>query len=255
MHRTFPVAVLLTLFLPMSASAFELKATYDVDAVALKSAVVGTSLTFSLHTDPACSTPAVSTSAVNVEDVDSIAVLKRFVPKGAAKPPKTARLSHVLANVPLEARYYLSVSGTGVSAVGGSCQMQEAHALASVAAGPPLAPQPVPVMPSTVASVSVDLAEPGATLLLFETFVNGYATDQYIACSFLVGGSLVSAFQMDTGDVDSPTPQADLLQGSHAVVNLAAGTYTVEVECSVPPGPAPWLSFAKVSVVSLPRPI
>lgn len=104
--------------LPSFAWAFDLSVTYDVDASALKAAVAGTPLTFQLHTDASCLTPAIDSRMIDVEDVATIEVLKRFTPKNGTKPPKTARFAHVLTGVPVRSSYHLSVSGLGVTPVG-----------------------------------------------------------------------------------------------------------------------------------------
>lgn len=56
--------------------------TYTVDDTALKAAISGTPLTFSLYTDAAC-TALVHTQVVNSENVTVISKLKRFKPSGA----------------------------------------------------------------------------------------------------------------------------------------------------------------------------
>ena len=50
--------------------------------------------------------------------------LKLFTPRGGAKPPKTAKIVHSLANVTLQPAMYLTVSGTGITPVGSPCQLQ-----------------------------------------------------------------------------------------------------------------------------------
>ena len=91
------VSVLLLLG-PGVVLAADVPVRYTVDAKALKLAVMGTPLSFELHATSACSA-AISTSVVLAENVASIEQLKLLSPKGAPKPPKTARLGHVLTGV------------------------------------------------------------------------------------------------------------------------------------------------------------
>ena len=99
--------------------------TYTVDDTALKAAISGTPLTFRLYTDAAC-TALVHTQVVNSENVTVISKLKRFKPSGAAKPPKTDDLRTTLTSVTPSSPLYLKVTGTGVTTVGGACQVQAA---------------------------------------------------------------------------------------------------------------------------------
>ena len=64
--RLLTLVTLLCLF-PL-AHAADVPVRYTVDAKALKAAVSGTSLTFSLFTDPACSSSLFTTN-VNIENV------------------------------------------------------------------------------------------------------------------------------------------------------------------------------------------
>jgi hypothetical protein len=112
-----------------SVRAADVPVTYTVDGTALKAAVSGTPLTFTLYTDAACTT-LVHTQAVNVEDVTVISKLKRVKPGGApTKPPKTDDLRTTLTSVTPAAPLYLKVTGTGITPVGGACQAQAAGGL------------------------------------------------------------------------------------------------------------------------------
>ena len=117
-------AILVTLLaLPVAAWAVDVPVMYNVDASALKSAVAGTMLTFELHATSACSS-AVLSQAVASENVSLISKLKAFRVSGGPKPPKVNQLLQVLTGAPSESVYYLKVTGTGITPVGGACQLQ-----------------------------------------------------------------------------------------------------------------------------------
>jgi hypothetical protein len=140
------LATLLAVPIPASAivlSGPNVSVAYSVDATALKAATSGTALTFALYADATCAT-SVYTTMINIENVDLIEALKRFNPKGATKPPKTAVIHATLIGVAPGSSGYLKVTGTGITAVGGDCQAQAgaagsspviASALLSQAAG------------------------------------------------------------------------------------------------------------------------
>ncbi len=102
----------------------DVRVSYNVDGKAIKGAISGTSLSFALFQDAACTVAAAMPINVNVENVSIITALKRVTPKGATKGPATDTLSTVLAASPSAATLYLKVTGTGVTAVGGDCQLQ-----------------------------------------------------------------------------------------------------------------------------------
>ena len=117
-------AILVTLLtLPVAAWAVDVPVLYNVDATALKSAVAGTMLTFELHTTSACSS-AVLSQTVASEHVSLISKLKAFKVSGGPTPPKVNQLLQVLTGAPSESVYYLKVTGTGITPVGGACQLQ-----------------------------------------------------------------------------------------------------------------------------------
>jgi hypothetical protein len=74
----------------------------------LLDAVAGTPLTFQLFTDASCTTP-VATQVVNVESVSLVEQIKPLKVSGAPAAPKPAEVRHVM---------------TGVTPVGGACQLQ-----------------------------------------------------------------------------------------------------------------------------------
>ena len=118
-------AVLFALTLPLAARASDIPTAYTVDDKVLKAAVAGTNLTFTLYRDAAC-TQQVHQQVVPIETVTLVSRLKNFVAKGAPKGPKTTELRQTLAGVDASGNLYLKVTGTGVTAVGGACQVQVA---------------------------------------------------------------------------------------------------------------------------------
>ncbi len=108
----------------------DLKVAYSVDATALKTAISGTMLTFTLYSDSGC-TASVYTQTINVENTDMIESVKRVTPKGATKPPKTAVIHATLIGVPPGSAGFLKVTGTGIMSVGGDCQAQAGGAASS----------------------------------------------------------------------------------------------------------------------------
>jgi len=69
-----------------------------------------------------CSVPAGS-ELVPVDDILAESI-KTIRPKGAEPSPKVARLHHVLGGLAASPQLYLTVTGTGITAVGGGCQAQ-----------------------------------------------------------------------------------------------------------------------------------
>lgn len=116
------VALTLT---PFAARAADLPASYTLEEKPFKAAIAGTSLTFALFSDAACTTQ-VYTTAVLVENVALITKLKQFTPKNDTKLPNTLLLQHTLAGVTAHGNLYLKVTGTGVTPVAGACQAQAA---------------------------------------------------------------------------------------------------------------------------------
>src|SRR5262245_53956725 len=115
---------LMLLAVPLVARAGDVPVTYNVQDKPLKAgAPAGTQLTFTLYSDNAC-TQQVFQTTVPVENVTLISKLKLATPKGAAKPPATDQLQATLAGVPPAGALYLTVTGTGVTPAGASCQAQ-----------------------------------------------------------------------------------------------------------------------------------
>src|SRR5438034_720605 len=118
------------LVLPSLVSAADLPVRYTVQDKPLKAAIAGTSLTFQLFSDPACTNPPAYSTAVLIENVTLITKLKQFTPKNDAKLPNTDELSVTLPGVTTGGNLYLKVTGTGVVPVGGACQAQAAQVVA-----------------------------------------------------------------------------------------------------------------------------
>lgn len=117
------LAALLLGGLPAVAHAADLRSSYYVDATAFKEAVVGTTFTYSLYADSACTEAASAPVVVAVEDIEIVSRLK-LAKTGDAKPPKALELVHTLSGVTTSSSMYLQVTGTGIAAVGGDCQPQ-----------------------------------------------------------------------------------------------------------------------------------
>src|SRR5262245_55730314 len=88
--RSMPYAALLAAALSPTLAYADVQVSYTIDDTALKAAVSRTVLTFELWGDASCTT-AVASSPVAIDDVDVIERLKRFKPRGGARPPRTAR--------------------------------------------------------------------------------------------------------------------------------------------------------------------
>jgi hypothetical protein len=109
-----------------TAHASDLPVTYSVQDQPLKTgATAGTPLTFTLYSDAAC-TQQVYQATVPVQNVTLISKLKLLTPKGATKVPTTDELQATLTGVTAGGNLYLTVTGTGVTAEGATCQAQDA---------------------------------------------------------------------------------------------------------------------------------
>jgi hypothetical protein len=114
----------LALALPLAVRAADVPTSYTVNDTALKAAIAGTSLTFTLYSDAGC-TQQVHQQAVPIETVNLVSRLKVFTAKSApTKSPKTAELRETLTGVSAAGNLYLKVTGTGITPVGGACQAQ-----------------------------------------------------------------------------------------------------------------------------------
>jgi len=184
--RSYRVLLLMTLVMtPLAAHAADLKVSYLVDAEALNAAIAGTPLTFSLFTDASCAGTPAATQVMNAETTQLLEQLKLMTPKGAIKPPKTARMEHVMAGVPVAPLLYLTVSGTGVTPVGAACQVQSAAVNGSEAVLP-LPPPPLVCPPDSVqtgpGASCVDINEtsvwdiPSGNTTLIQKVKDGMAT-------------------------------------------------------------------------------
>lgn len=118
---------------PEPLHAADLSVQYAVDATKLKKVKDGAVFNFKLYNDAACTNPPVRSQLVLVEDVAVLKELRLLKRIGASAPPKTARLEQVMTNVTPHPDLFLSVSGSGIVPVGGSCQRQLTPALGTSA--------------------------------------------------------------------------------------------------------------------------
>jgi len=113
---------------PQVSSAVTIPVEYIVDAKDLKkNAPAGTILTIELHQDAACS-GAIATEAVNVEALALIESIKTAVIKNASKAPKQSRLHYVFTGISptVGGDLFVKITATtGITPVGGVCQVQE----------------------------------------------------------------------------------------------------------------------------------
>lgn len=122
---TTALAALALLTSASLASGANFQVTYRVDAKALKSGTpAGTPLTFQLYSDGGCTTAAGGSQVVNVENVALIEQPKLIKMRGAAKPPSVAEIRYAMTGVTPQQQLYATVSGAGISPVGGACQLQ-----------------------------------------------------------------------------------------------------------------------------------
>jgi hypothetical protein len=130
--RSFLFAAML--LMPAAVRAADVPVTYTVDTTALKLAISGTNLTFELHTNATC-TALAHTQILTVDNVSMLSVLKRSKPKNGLKPPKTTDIRATLTGVAPAAPLYAKVTGTGITPIGGACQVQAASTFGSGATG------------------------------------------------------------------------------------------------------------------------
>jgi hypothetical protein len=111
-----------------AAHASDLPVTYAVQEKPLKTSVSGTPLTFTLFSDNAC-TQQVYQAVVPIQNVTLISRLKLLTPKGATKTATTDELQATLTGVTAGGNLYLTVTGTGVTPSGATCQVQAGQAM------------------------------------------------------------------------------------------------------------------------------
>ncbi len=126
MVRTVCAVGLAAFCLTWAASAVaDVGVRYTVDEKALRTgATEGTSLTFTLYADGACTSQIGSPVTITLGNVALIERLKRLTPPGGTRPPATDRLTHVLVGVTPPSIAFLTVTGSGITPVGGACQFQ-----------------------------------------------------------------------------------------------------------------------------------
>jgi hypothetical protein len=251
--------VLLTTVAVTSQMAIaDVQVDYTVDEKALKTgAPAGTSLAFQLFSDPACTMPVGSPVSVNVENVTLIERLKRLTPKGGTKGPVTDRLNHVLAGVTAPSTAFLTVTGQGITPVGGACQLQTSAG--SIASGN------APVIGSVaegvshgyttcaaaddivVASVPVTLTERSAIVVFGQVLPRNYTDTgptRHLAYVDLLSGSTPVAFRIGTrialnpGDLPHDLEATGPLLDTTLLYKAAPGSYTLRLHLASPGGSA-----------------
>jgi len=206
-----------------TAHAIDLPVTYDVDKTAFKATVFGTSLTFTLYTDSACTTSA-ATEIVLVEDIDVLLEpVKLDKVKGGPKPPKILRLRHTLAGVPAAAEFFLKVTGTGITPNGGECQAQGPGGGGATSAA------------ANIIAFSTGTILPGAAVVSAAPVLMGFGQSNVETINF--GGE--STMPPEAGGFAFPVPfdgtvqnlqvSADLLVASVVSINVNPLTYDFTV--------------------------
>jgi len=169
-RRSFFVLAALMLGLASVAGAADIQVSYRVDAKLLKkNTLAGTSLAFQLFTDSTCATSAGGPQNANVEAVTLIEQPKLIKVKGGPTPPSVAEIRYTMTGITPQPAFYATVTGTGITPVGGSCQLQTASV------GGTIPPPPLSCPPDSVlaGSTCVDKYEatlwqipPGATTVI-----------------------------------------------------------------------------------------
>jgi hypothetical protein len=106
-----------------TAGAADVPTSYTVNDTALKAAIAGTNLTFTLYTDAGC-TQQMFQQVAPIETVAFVSRLETFTPKNAPKGPTIDKVHETLTGVNAAGYLYLKVTGTGITPVGGACQAQ-----------------------------------------------------------------------------------------------------------------------------------
>ncbi len=171
--RPFPSFLLAALLVaPALVRAADVPVVYTVDTTALKLAISGTNLTFQLHTNATC-TALAHTQVLTIDATNMQSVLKRSKPKNGVKPPKTTDLRATLTGVAPAAPLYAQVTGTGITPVGGACQVQASTTSSGTVGGTPV------------------LKDANGAILGALDIAGGFIFD--------AGGTLVSAFAFPAG--------------------------------------------------------
>ena len=223
------IAMLATLLLvPRFASGADLPARYTAEEKPLKSALAGTMLTFQLYSDALCTTSVYST-AIAIENVDLISRIKPFNPKNAPKKKNTTELRATLTGVPAGPSLYLKVTGTGVTPVGGACQVQ-----ASGLSGPS-GPSPLVVKDSLGATIGTfdgqfaAIYDDAGTLVRLTSFTTGFNQSFFYTTQFVsnncTGPSLagVDPSLVRTGQVIGTTAYYGPGTGAMTAISSALG--------------------------------
>jgi hypothetical protein len=236
------LSVVVLALAPALASAADVPVVYTVDSTALKLAISGTNLTFQLYTDAACTSLA-HTQVLTVDNTNMLSVLKRSKPKNGVKPPKTTDIRATLTGVAPAAPLYLTVTGTGITAVGGACQVQ-----ASTATGPTIGKALVIRDANGTFVGSLDPGTGSAVIPDGSNLISGYvAPTGFTQASFFqyasancTGPALVGAYPSAGGylhtlaGVDGTTLYYAPLTGT--LTTIASGDYAPEIpaNCNAP---------------------
>jgi hypothetical protein len=205
-----------------TASADDVAVSYLVDEKALKAAVAGTEVTFSLYADLACAV-LLDAVPVNVEDL-VIERVKLLRPKGAAKPPRVARLGATLLDVPAGGRH-LTVTGTGIVPIGGACQAQAGTRPAAryLTVGTATTLEPAECAFVRVGGIASDL-DAGDVIAFHMVDVNGDAIESFNNATVFIPGTRFLTSQSGTaasGQVCNPTnTPKEIPQGWNVVIRV-----------------------------------
>lgn len=136
--RCFAILAAATSLLTAGTSAAaDLDLSYLVDARAFrKAATAETPIVVTIYRDRECSHP-VDAKTITAGDLDVIEKVRRLALRSAGPTADTARLSGTLRDVDAPAAAWVTLAGTGISAIGGGCQSARSTGTASVAACPP----------------------------------------------------------------------------------------------------------------------
>ncbi len=119
------VALLAVLAAP--AVAMDAPVAYLIQTKAFKKgASASTDVTITAYSDSACTQVLASTTVPATDPSLVLAPFRPMVAKGGTKAPLASRLSTDLTGLPESSTLYIDVIGTGVVAVGDSCQLQVA---------------------------------------------------------------------------------------------------------------------------------
>ncbi len=140
MHGTWSsipaVASIVSLLLAGAAAAEPTPVHYTVERTPLRLATASSFFRFELFDDPACTNLIYSEDVPASDPLFYIQALMTQRLKGAPRAPRANRIHAVIDAPEVNAAPFLRVSGTGITAAGGDCQLQ-AEAAVVGQQGPP----------------------------------------------------------------------------------------------------------------------